>query len=225
MGTYRDWLRVFAYLIFKGSALCIWHYRQGFKRRNRLNIPSRCLLLFAKARVKGERNLIKFGKEGTYRHVDIYISGNNNEVIFGDKTKVYEGLRILIEGNDCRIQIGERTTIGRAKIQLGESSTEVKVGDDCMLSRDITINTSDFHSIIDLETNKRINFQENVSIGHHTWVGNGVYINKGAKIGADSVIAARSLCTKRTYSPNSILAGIPAKVVRDGINWSREKLD
>ncbi|TNE80899.1 MAG: acyltransferase [Bacteroidetes bacterium] len=152
------------------------------------------------------------------------MNGENNSVVFNKSIAVYNGLKILIEGNDCMLSIGDGTTIGQAVIQFGESNTRVEIGTDSMLSRNIRINTSDFHSIIDLGNGQRINPPQNVIIGNHCWVGNGVYINKGALIGDNSVIAASSVITKGSFDNNSIIAGIPGKVVKRNITWVREKL-
>ena len=60
-----------------------------------------------------------------------------------------------------------------------------------------------------------------VSIGNHVWIGAGSVVNKGAIIGNESVIGMCSLVTKR-IPDNCVAAGVPAKVIKTNINWSRE---
>ena len=43
----------------------------------------------------------------------------------GEKVKVYEGLKILVESDNCKIEVGDKSDIGSAKIQLGEKNTKV----------------------------------------------------------------------------------------------------
>jgi acetyltransferase-like isoleucine patch superfamily enzyme len=182
-------------------------------------------ILFCRFSVKGNNNQLITGYSCTIRSANIEIIGQHNKIIFGDRVKVYEGIKILIEGDNCEVRINNKTTIGSLKIQLGEKNTKVIIGEDCMVSRDITINTSDFHSIIDLKNNTRINQAKNVLIGNHVWIGNGVYVNKGAQIGNNIVIGARSVVTSKSFEDNSLIGGIPAKLIRNDITWDRKILD
>lgn len=60
---------------------------------------------------KGRNNKLLIGKDATLRNVTFEINGSNNHIRLGNKTKVYEILYILIEGNDCILSIGDKTTI------------------------------------------------------------------------------------------------------------------
>jgi acetyltransferase-like isoleucine patch superfamily enzyme len=88
-----------------------------------------------------------------------------------DGVRIYDGCEFLIEGDNCSIFMGSKTTIGSATIFCGESNTSISIGDNCLLSRSINIDTSDFHSIVDLESKKRINLPKNVIIGNNVWIG------------------------------------------------------
>lgn len=48
-----------------------------------------------------------------------------------------------------------------------------------------------------------------------------VKIGKNTKIPDDSIVGWGSIVTKVFHEPNIILAGIPAKIVKRGINWDR----
>lgn len=179
-------------------------------------------IVFCKFKIRGKNNLVTFGSLCTFRKTRITINGKNNKIIFGDGVKVYENLRILIEGDNHLIFIDTKSTIGSAKIQLAENNTSIKIGKDCMLSRDISINTSDFHSIIDNTTAERINYSKNITIGNHVWIGNGVYVNKGSNIKDNSIIAARSIISSREFNQNCIIGGIPGKTIKENVNWDRK---
>lgn len=107
---------------------------------------------------------------------------------------------------------------------MGENSNRIVIGENCMLSRDISINTTDFHSIIDMNLNKKTNPDKNVLIGNHVWIGNRVYVNKDATIGANSIVAAKSVVPGKFFEENSIIGGIPAKVIKEGVTWDRRIL-
>lgn len=132
---------------------------------NNLSIDKRVLLWKSKLIVKGKNNTIKLCSNVKLDHTTIEIKGHNNSIVLHEGVKIYESCEILIEGNDCEIHIGSKTTIGSAHIYCGESGTSITIGDDCMLSRQVFINTSDFHSIIDLNSSLRINPPQSIVIG------------------------------------------------------------
>lgn len=70
-----------------------------------------------------------------------------------------------------------------------------RIGKDCMLGRKISICTTDFHSIIDVATSKRINPAKDVTIGNHVWIGADVAINKGVTIADNSIVGSNSVVT------------------------------
>lgn len=205
------------------SVFLLFTYRAKLPKSTILSL-GKSTILFAKFQIKGSHNKMSFGAGCTLRKTNIQIFGNNNLIIFEDNVKAYESLNILIESNNCIVKIEKGATIGSAKIQLGEKDTKVLIGTDCMLSRDITINTSDFHSMIDINSNIRINPARNVKIGNHVWIGNGAYINKGAIINENSVIAAKSVVPGKEFENNALIGGVPAKVIKSGINWNRKIL-
>ena len=52
----------------------------------------------------------------------------------------------------------------------------------------------------------------------------GVIILKGVKIEDNTVVAAGSVCTKKSKEQNIILAGNSAEIVKKNINWDRKFL-
>lgn len=57
-----------------------------------------------------------------------------------------------------------------------------------------------------------------VTIEDNVWIGANVTILPGVVVGRGSVIAAGSVVTK-SVPPNSLVAGVPAKVIKEQINW------
>ncbi len=88
----------------------------------------------------------------------------------------------------------------------------VTIGSDCAISWDVTIMDTDYHSI---EGNSDT---ASVTIGNKVWIGCKATILKGVTIGDGAVIAAGALVT-RDVPPNSVVAGVPAKVVKSNIHW------
>ncbi|MCC8145046.1 MAG: acyltransferase, partial [Bacteroidales bacterium] len=149
--------------------------------------------------------------------------GNNHKVNIGNSCK-YKGGSIWIEDEYCELVIGQKTTIESAHLALTEPHRKIIIGEDCMLSMNIEFRTGDSHSILNNDTGERINFGKDIILGNHVWIGANCIILKGTTIGENSVIGTQSLVTKNIPN-NSIAAGIPAKIVKNNINWSRERIN
>ena len=120
--------------------------------------------------------------------------------------------------NNAKIKFGSGQAFnGVCNFHLHEPS-QVVVGSDCLWSNG-TVTTSDYHSIIDVSSGSRINAAQDVIIGNRVWCGLDFLILKGVQIGNDSVLAAKSVVTQGSYPNNVVLAGNPARVVRDNISW------
>ena len=85
------------------------------------------------------------------------------------------------------------------------------------------IRLGDSHSILDSD-GKRINKAKDIAIGDHVWIGQQVIVLKGSTVGADSIVGTGSLLTGKTYDSNSIIAGIPAKIVKQHVSWDPRTL-
>lgn len=182
--------------------------------------------LFRKSKitVKGKGSLVKIGNCCRFRNTVIEVFGNNSTVEIEDSVMVYEKCYISIKGDNCHCVICGKTTIGSAKFFLEESNTEIHVGADCMLGRDVCLQTTDFHSVVDATTGERINYPESVTVSNHVWLGYGVTLGKGVVVSDNSVVGEHAFVNKKFTHPNLCLAGIPAKIIKESINWSREKL-
>lgn len=125
-------------------------------------------------------------------------------------------------GDNNTVEIGRYTTIGDACFLLNNcKNTKVSIGDDCMLSCGITIRTNDGHTIFDNETKAITNKPKDIIIGNHVWIGDGSIILKATIIPSNTIIGARSLINKQFDKENTIIAGAPAKIVKENINWDR----
>ena len=91
-----------------------------------------------------------------------------------------------------------------------------------MFSSDIRISTGDSHSI--LQDGKRVNPSENVIIGDHCWIGTKVDILKGSRICNGSIVGCRALVLSKFEEKNIVLAGVPAKKVKENTDWCRERV-
>jgi acetyltransferase-like isoleucine patch superfamily enzyme len=59
---------------------------------------------------------------------------------------------------------------------------------------------------------------QEVFIGNNVWIGNRAIIMKGVTIDDGAIIAAGSIVTKDVPA-RCLVAGVPAKVVRENVQW------
>lgn len=148
--------------------------------------------------------------------------GSNHELSISENV-VLKNVNFWFEDNHCAIRIGKNTTIESAQLAAVEDYSFITIGEDCMLSNGIRIITTDSHNVIDLESGKRINPAKNVIIGNHVWIGANCTINKGVSIGDNAIIAGNSVVTHNVPA-NTIVGGIPARVIKENITWDRKRI-
>ena len=66
---------------------------------------------------------------------------------------------------------------------------------------------------IDKETRRKVEFAKPIVVGNDVWIGSHALIMDGVKIGDGAIIAAGSIVTK-DVAPYAIVGGIPAKTIR-----------
>jgi len=173
--------------------------------------------------IRGNNNSISIGWATRISNTIFYLRGDNHQLIIG-KNCVYEGDSFCLEDKNCRITLGEKTTVLAARLAAAEDNRKIKIGRDCLLAYDIDIRTTDSHLVINRTSGKRLNPAQDVIIADHVWVAAGVKILKGVRIAADSVVAAGAIVTKPFSTKGVIIAGIPAKIIKRNINWTRHRL-
>ena len=174
-----------------------------------------------KTRIKnnGKDNYLYIGKGTRINNSTIQIFGNNN-IIKIENDCVLNNVNIWISDGSC-LEIGNNTHFtGDIHIAVLER-TKCSIGKRCLFSNQITIRTGDSHSIVN-EFGERINHSKNIKIGNHVKIKKKVIILKGVIVGDDSGIGTNSVVTNSEVNKNQILAGIPAKTIKEKINWNSE---
>ncbi|MGO3641673.1 MAG: acyltransferase, partial [Psychrobacter sp.] len=81
---------------------------------------------------------------------------------------------------------------------------------------------TDVHKVYDMNADIRINTaHSDVVLGDHIWIAANVTISKNVSIASGCIIAAGSFVNKPVVTPNCMVAGTPAKVIRQNIRWER----
>lgn len=191
---------------------------------NVLNINQSSILTNCTIDIVGNNNEIEINESAIINNVTFFIRGNNNKIIIGQKVRFNKGGSIWIEDYDCEAIIGENTTFEDSHIAVTEPNSKIIIGKDCMFAYNIDLRTGDSHSILHSITNERINYAKNIDIGNHVWIAAHVSILKGVHISDNSVIATRAVVTKSFLDENILIGGMPAKKLKENINWNRKRI-
>lgn len=172
-------------------------------------------------KISGENNTLRIGKNCRIQNCEIRLKGRNNTILIGDHVVFKSGKIYLAGGEGQEITIGNGTTVEGAYL-LSDENASITIGEDCMLATDILIRTGDKHSIVELETGKRVNYSESIMLGKHVWLGRSVQLLKGASLPDNTIVGAGSLVNKKFTDNYTVVAGVPSKVVKHNVNWLRE---
>ncbi len=193
-------------------------------KNNTLKIKTSARLNNCKIDIVGNSNQITIEDESMLNKVVIFIRGNQNKVRISREVKFNRGGELWIEDDNCELFIGENSTFEETHIAVTEPNSKITIGNECMFSNDIDIRTGDSHSIINTETNERINHAKNVTIANHVWVGAHTSILKGSSLATNSIVATRSVVTKPFDEEGVLIGGIPAKIIKQNITWDRKRI-
>lgn len=166
----------------------------------------------------------------------IVLRGNlvvNDYKLKGSKAEAYlrmrKDSRLLVNGDfrihfgcDLMLFDGAELSVGSGFINCGTQircREKITIGQGVAIAHNVAISDSDFHNIRDTAGN-HLNPSKPVHIGNKVWIGRDAIIGKGVTIGDGAVVAAGSLVT-RDVPPGSIVAGRPAKVIRQDITWGK----
>lgn len=149
--------------------------------------------------------------------IRICFYGKRNTLQIG-RNVIVDNLRIYF-GNEGTCRIGEATEIVSGSFNV--SGAELSIGRDCLLSSGLSMWNHDGHHIFDIGTHKRINYPKDIWIGDHVWIGQLTTLLPGARIGNGSIVGAGSV-TSGQFGENQIIAGAPARMIREQVCWSRD---
>lgn len=134
----------------------------------------------------------------------------NSRVTVEGKFYLYTGCTMVVR-EDAHLILKDGSFINvDSKVYCKD---RIEIGKDTYIGEEVIIRDTDEHEIIGKKKNTLP-----IKIGDHVWIGMRSIILKGVTIGDNVVIAAGSVVTKDVPS-NTLVAGIPAKVIKSNVKW------
>lgn len=128
------------------------------------------------------------------------------------KVQITRASCITIE-NDATLTVGNGTFFNDGSSVM--CCSEITIGPGCAISWGVRILDTDVHQLV---RDGAASPHAPVHIGKDCWIGAGALILKGTKLGDGSVVAAGAVVASEVPS-KSLVAGIPARVIRENIAW------
>lgn len=148
---------------------------------------------------------------------------------------------LLVGGDGATVFVGPRTFMTAADLYCGARSSLVINGDTVATGKAIVdarnggtivaqpdqlwaagayVVTDDMHRLEDLETGARLNsYGAHVRLGRHVWLGRDAILSGHVEIGDGAVVGMRSMVRNQKVPPHTAVAGVPARVIREGVTW------
>jgi UDP-3-O-[3-hydroxymyristoyl] glucosamine N-acyltransferase len=137
----------------------------------------------------------------------------NGRLVFRGKFSIGKGCRFDI-GKGALAEFGGEGYVNANTIFIIMHG--LTVGDGCAISWGCQFLDEDFH---------KINFPSKhwkdnpIRIGNHVWIGSNVTILRGSVIPDGCVVASGSVVTKAFEKESVLIAGNPATVVKENVDW------
>ena len=140
-----------------------------------------------------------------------FIMKKNSTLAVKGKFYFYTGCKIVVREN-AKLILGNGSFVNvDSKIYCKE---KIEIGDNTFIGEEVIIRDTDEHNIIREKYSNTLP----IKIGNHVWIGMRSMILKGVTIGDNVVVAAGSIVTKSVPS-NCLVAGNPAKIIKQNIYW------
>lgn len=131
----------------------------------------------------------------------------------------------------CTMSSGVSLILDLGSLEIGDNffcnknctfscNEKITIGDNALFGWNIELLDSDNHKVIH-QDRKEIGDRGEIQIGSHVWVASFSHILKNSAIPDGSVVAYRSLVTKWFDGEKLLLAGSPARVIEEQIEWEQ----
>jgi len=136
--------------------------------------------------------------------------GTNHPAVRLGRVVIHDG--VILDALEGAIEVGDDTALNPYCVLYGTGG--LRIGRDCGIATH-TVMVAANHSFerLDLPMMRQPIRAQGIRVGDDVWIGAGCTILDGVEVAAGSIVAAGAVVTQ-SFPPRSILAGVPARLVR-----------
>jgi len=173
---------------------------------------------------------------GIYFHDTVIAIGSPMDhlgslLVGGDGATVFLDERVVLTAGEIYCGAGSSVALHgpvvgtRSAVIDARNGGRVIADGDQLWAAGVYIATDDMHRLEDAATGVRLNpFGATIRIGHHVWLCREAVVSGHAEIGDDVCVGLRSVVRGQKVPDRVVVAGVPARVVREGTTWSFDDL-
>jgi hypothetical protein len=151
--------------------------------------------------VSGAGATVLLGPESEFTAGDVYCGAGSSVIFDGGVTATREAVVDARNGGSIVARWGQ------------------------LWAANVYVATDDMHRLESLETGVRLNpHGASIKLGRHVWLGRDVIVTGHVEIGDDTVVGTRSMVRGQKIPANTAVAGVPARVIREGVTWTEDDL-
>lgn len=140
---------------------------------------------------------------------------------------VHHGGKLVFHGSGTMAK-GTRVVVDHGVLEVGEGffcncdssfycTRHISIGSEALLGWNVNMNTSNGHHVYENGLEKPM--EGDILIGRHVWIGAWANIAKATCIADGCIVAQSSLVSGRHDTPNTLIAGMPAKDIKNNYSW------
>jgi len=143
--------------------------------------------------------------------IGVEILGGNN-ICTGDNISIMKYTSLYAQGN-ATIKMGNNVSIN-SNTCIGADGGEIIIGNNVLIAQNVVLRAADHEfKSIKIPIKEQGHIGGKIIIGDDCWIGANAVITRNVTIGSHSIVAAGAVVTKNV-DPFSIVAGVPAKLLK-----------
>jgi hypothetical protein len=155
-------------------------------------------------------------------HLTSLLVGGDRATVFLDQRVVLTAGEIYC-GADSQVVLHGPVIATRQPLLDARNGGSIVVDGDQLWAAGVYLATDDMHRLTDRATGERINpFGAHIRIGRHVWLCREAVVTGHVEIGEDVCVGLRSLVRGQKVPARTVVAGVPARVVREDTTWDFE---
>ncbi len=172
--------------------------------------------------ISGCKNVVEI-KDVSFLNSNVTINGNDNRFVLDKTINVVSGAEFYI-ADGSSVVIEKNCEIGNGKLLLiangcYNTSNKIFIGEGTHIATDAIIRNSDGECLTDGENGRPLSKPKDVVIGKHCWITSRCTILKGTELPSGTIVAANSLVNKKFVQENTVIGGVPAKILKTETFW------